>query len=169
MPVRLYAKVVLVVICVVFLLINVRTNYEYLKGHVYEISNRYQGPLDYLIPFIKNKYTNTDDLVIATNYEETSYMYYLNAKVIVGFVGNNLEQDSQTMPDIIVYRNAHRIFMPIFSSFFEKKPYDRISFPVADANANNVPELNWKPPFQHQFRTQNVWDESAKIEMYVRK
>jgi len=125
--------------------------------------------LDYLIPFIKDKYSKTDDLVIATNYEETSYMYYLNAKVIVGYAGNNLEQDSQAMPDIIVYRSSHRIFIPIFANFFEKQPYDRISFPVADSKTNNIPELNWQPPFHHQFRTKNVSDELDKIELFVRK
>ena len=39
--------------------------------------------LDYTIPFIKEKYPTSDTLVIAANYEETSYMYYLKSKVVV--------------------------------------------------------------------------------------
>ncbi len=169
LAVRPYYKDVLVVICVVFLFFNVSKNYEYLKGHVYEVYNQYRGPLDYLIPFIKENYKNTDVLVIATNYEETSFMYYLNAKVTVGFVGNNLEQDSKIVPDIIVYRKWHRIFLPVFRNFLEEQPYGRISFPVADYPVNNLPELNWAPPFEHQFRTEESEDEEEKVDIFVRK
>jgi hypothetical protein len=145
-------------------------NADYIKGHVYELFHQYRGPLDYLIPFIKEKYANTDNLVIATNYEETSFMYYLNAKVTIGFAGNNLEQDSQTLPDIIIYRKPHIIYTPIFSNFFAGHHYERISFPVADAGAaNNLPELNWMPPDQHYFRTVEAVDENEKVELHIRK
>jgi hypothetical protein len=144
-------------------------NADYITGHVYELFHQYQGPLDYLIPFIKEKYTNTDNLVIATNYEETSYMYYLNAKVTIGFVGNNLEQDSQTVPDIIVYRKPQLIFTPTFPNLFANQRYERISFPVADSPANNLPELNWMPPVQHQFQTVETNDENEKVEIQIRK
>jgi hypothetical protein len=151
-----------------FLFFNGIKNYEYIKGHMYELSHQYRGPLDYLIPSIKDNYTDTDNLVIATNYEETSFMYYLNAKVTVGFVGNNLAEDAQTVPDIIVFRKWHRIFVPIFTNFLQQHSYGRISFPVADYPANNLPELNWAPPVQHQFRTGETSDEQAKVDMYVR-
>ena len=166
--VRPYYKGVLVAICLVSLFFNVSKNYEYLKGHVYEMYHQYRGPLDYLIPFIKQEYMKTDDLVIATNKEETSYMYYLNAKVTIGFVGNNLEQDSQIVPDIIVYRQWRQNFMPVFRTFLENQRYGRISFPVADFPVNNLPELNWAPLFKHQFRTRESEDEEKKVDVFVR-
>jgi hypothetical protein len=164
-----YAAESLAVVVVGFVMFNIIQNANYLKGHLYEISNQYQGPLDYVIPYIRDNYPDPENLVIATNYEETSFMYYLNAKVIVGYVGNNLEEDARMRPDIIVYRKLWMNFEEVFRNFLEQQAHERISFPVMDYSVNNIPELNWRPPFHHRFRTLVTEDEQGKTDMYVRK
>jgi hypothetical protein len=166
-PGLIYYKTALLIACSGFMIANIANNREYLQGHVYELSHPYQGPLDYLIPFIKKNFANTKNLVIATNYEETSFMYYLDAKVTVGFVGNNLDQDARIQPDIIVFRKGWDNHSEIFNEFLKNRPYERISFPVFDYAVNNIPELNFSPSLEHQFRTLNVEDEREKVDMYV--
>ena len=51
-------------------------------------------------------------------------MYYLNATVTVGYVGNNLEQDSLIIPDVIVYRKAWGNFGTLFSIFLALGRYN---------------------------------------------
>jgi len=151
-----------------FVLYNISNNREYIEGHAYELFHQNKGPLDYVIPFIKEKYTTTDNLVIATNYEETSFMYYLNAKVTVGFVGNNLEQDALIIPDVIVYRKTWGNFEKLFSSFLATGRYSRMDFPAVDYPINNLPELNWSPPWVHRFHTEETGDERMKLDIYLR-
>jgi hypothetical protein len=139
-----------------FVLMNIVTNRDVLEGHMHELVHQYRGPLDFIIPHIKENIKDHKDLVIATNYEEASFMYYLDAKVIVGYAGNNLEEDSRMLPDAIVYRKEWGNFRGVFESFLSQRPYRRIAFPVADSPVNNIPELNWFPPYTHQFRTQNA-------------
>ena len=165
---RVFPKGALIFVFMVSVLYNISTNMENIKGHVYEISHPYRGPLDYVIPFIKEKYRDTDNLVIATNYEETSFMYYLNSKVIIGFVGNNLQQDALTIPDVIVYRKSWGAFEKIFSSFLMTGRYSRMVFPVVDYPTNNIPELNWAPPFVHRFGTEDADDVRGAVDIYLR-
>lgn len=163
-----YYKVILLIIFAGFILTNISRNTEQLKGHIYELSHQYKGPLDYLIPFIKETYRDTDNLVIATNYEETSFMYYLNSKIIIGFVGNNLAQDILEVPDIIIYRKGWGNFKDIFLSFVLKQRYQRISFPVFDNQVNNIPETNSLFVIPHRFNTSHTEDESMKVDIYLR-
>jgi hypothetical protein len=165
-PASVYCKRALIIIFMGFFVFNISTNEDNIEGHVYELSHQYKGPLDYVIPFIKENFTRTDSLVIATNYEETSFMYYLDAKVIVGFVGNNLEEDSRLIPDVIAFRKAWPNFRELFSAFLERAQYKRISFPGIDYPTNNIPELNWSPPFVHRFRTVETENEILKVEIY---
>ncbi|HVP81234.1 MAG TPA: hypothetical protein VMV04_25365 [Thermodesulfobacteriota bacterium] len=165
-----YYKIILLIVFTGFILTNVVMNIDYIRGHVYELSHQYKGPLDYVIPFIKENYKDTDELVIAANYEETSFMYYLGSKVIIGYVGNNLEEDTRVVPDIIVYRKGlgdlHR---RIFLDFFGRHSYRRISFPVLDYKVNNIPELNISELVEHQFRTVYTRDERMKTDMYLKR
>jgi hypothetical protein len=165
-----YYIVLLLVGFIGLISVNVSRNIEYMEGHVYELFHQYKGPLDYLIPFIKEKYGETDKLVIATNYEETSFMYYLDSKVIIGYVGNNLEQDIQMVPDIVIFRKGWRNLDPrIFINFLSRYSYQRIFFPVVDYKVNNIPELNLSPEYQHQFRTLNTNDESIKVDIFLKR
>ena len=129
----------------------------------------YKGPLDYTIPYIKEKYRESDKLIIAANYEETSYMYYLKSKVVIGFVGNNLKEDMKTQPHILSYRKIWGNFADIFQDYMHKARYEGIVLPVYDNPVNNIPELNFIPAFNHQFKTipaNNVHDATV---LFVRR
>lgn len=164
-----YYKGALIFLCTGFVVFNIATNAEVLKGHVYEVLHPYRGPLDYVIPFVEEEFDATDSLVIATNYEETSFMYYLDAEVIVGLLGNNLKEDAAKIPDIIVYRKAvSRDFADVFSAFFTRAQYGRILFPVVDRPPNNTPELNCPSSFAHRFRTEETANNGEKVAIYLR-
>ncbi|MEP6795815.1 MAG: hypothetical protein ABJB16_15920 [Saprospiraceae bacterium] len=144
-------------------------NGDYISGHVYELMHPYKGPLDYTIPFLKEKYPASDTLVIAANYEETSYMYYLKSKVIIGFTGNNLSADSILVPHVIAYRKTWSNYGSIFNKYLQITPFDAQTFPVKDIPVNNIPELNFKPAFNHHFRMQLPADDKDQTYLFLRK
>lgn len=158
----LYCKRALIVVFAGFVFLNISSNIRNIKGHVYELTNQYKGPLDYAIPFIKNNYKDTEHLVIATNYEETSFMYYLGSKVIIGYVGNNLAADRQEHPDIIVYRKSNDYFLEEFIRYEMHYKYTTMAFPVVDSWANNLPE-----PDLHRFRTEETNDQESRLDIWL--
>lgn len=159
----------ILVILITFTLSNVFSNSKFISGHITELFNIYRGPLDETIPAIKAKYGKTDTLVIASNYEETSYMYYLGAKVTVGFIGNNLEDDAKVVPYVMAYRKPWGNFTEIFQNFMRNNIYIRESYSVYDNPVNNIPELNFMPAFNHKFATQMANSEQEKVELYFKK
>ncbi len=142
---------------------------EDISGHVYELTHPYKGPLDYTIPYLKEKYPSSDTLVIAANYEETSYMYYLKSKVIIGFTGNNLSADSIIVPHVIAYRKTWGNYGSIFNKYLKVAPFDAQKFPVKDIPVNNIPELNFKPAFNHHFRMQLPDSDIDQTYLFIRK
>ncbi len=141
-----------------------------ISGHIYEMTNQYKGPLDYTIPYIKANYPNTENLIIATNYEETSFMYYLKSKVVVGFVGNNLPEDTLAQPDIISYRlSLGSFFDKVFNGYLNKAAYRRVSFPVKDIPLNNIPELNFdRTVFNHYFKTAVPENDGKQVSLLIK-
>ena len=138
-----------------------------MAGHLYEITHQYRGPLDFVIPYIIREYKNTEDLVIATNYEEGAYIYYLGSKTILGYTGANLEEDIKLTPDIIIFRRrfAYTNDPKIFDGLAGKGgEYMKVSFPVFDYNVNNIPEPGW-----HLFATPAQTTEENRLNIYVRK
>jgi uncharacterized membrane protein YuzA (DUF378 family) len=161
-----YCKGLLIFIFTGFVLYNLSTNVENIRGHIYELTHQYKGPLDYVIPYIKEKYATPDKLVIATNYEETSLMYYLDAKVTYGYVLNNFAQDQLLVPDIIIFREGWPESPQPFVFYLNSFPYTRITFPVINSPVNNIPELNCQ--IKHRFRTEEPVNERAKMDIYLR-
>ncbi len=147
--------------------VNVSANSKNISGHVTELFTQYKGPLDYTIPFIKEKYKKTDTLVIASNYEETSYMYYLKSKVIIGFIGNNWDEDINIKPHILAYRKPWGNHIEAFQGFMRFNPYFRESFPINDNPVNNIPELNFLPAFNHKFETVLPESEQSRTDLYI--
>jgi hypothetical protein len=139
-----------------------------LKGHVYEMTHQYKGPLDYTIPYIKEKFPRADTLIIAANYEEHAYMYYLDSKVIVGFVGNNIEEDARLTPDIIAYRKPWQNFVNVFNSYLQKAAYEPVMFPVVDVLVNNIPEVNLMPALNHKFKTVQTENPQEATYLYIK-
>ena len=158
--------IILFLICI--LLITNRFNkIEHIKNYIYELSHQYQGPLDFAIPYIKSQYDDPEQLIIATNYEECAYMYYLGSKVIVGCVGNNLEEDYKMRPDIIIFRKKWGYNPRMFDIFFQNGTWKKISFPVFDYPVNNIPELDgWLP---HLYKTIIAENDDDRLDIYLRQ
>jgi hypothetical protein len=145
-------------------------NLPYLGGHIYEMEHQYKGPLDYAIPYIKSNYDKPEDLTIATNYEETSFMYYLHSKVIVGYVGNNLQEDTSCKPQIIFFRESKGSpFVDVFDYLSRKAVYNRINFQAKDIPLNNSPELNFYiPEYNHYFKSVITENNDDNVRMDIR-
>ena len=147
---------------------SVIRNSKDISGHLSEMSQPYKGPLDFVIPYIQEKYPRTDTLVIATNYEESSFMYYLNSKVIVGYIGNNLDEDRKMNPHILSFRKTWNKYPEIFNEFAGRNQYEKKSFPVYDNPVNNIPELNFLPAFNHLYETKPHTNEADAADLFLR-
>jgi len=140
------------------------------KGHLYELTHRYYGPLDFAIPYIQEKFKDPSKIIIATNYEENSYMYYLDSKTIIGYVGNNLKEDEKLEPDVIINRkffDFDKGYTDIFDTFFSKNKYQKKNFPIFDYPFNNIPELNFTP--SHLFETKFTEKDAEKLYIYLKE
>lgn len=144
-------------------------NLDIIKGHIYELNHIYEGPLDHTIRFIKTKYKNPADLIIATNYEETSYMYYLKCKVIGGYVGNNLAEDSAMNPDLISWRTHWGNNSDLFQHFILKNKYYVKSFRVKNTATNTIPEFNSIPELTHSFKTQIPKNNEEAAQIWIKE
>jgi len=151
---------------------SVLNNKEFISGHCYEITHRYKGCVDYVVEYIRKNVRHPEDLIISTNYEETSFMYYLKSKVIIGFVRNNLKDDLQYQPDIVIYRKGWKWQrdQKIFLSQLQKTEYIPIYLPITDYYVNNIPELSEdKLANRHQFKTLIPDSSDDQLVMFVRK
>lgn len=123
-----------------------------LNSYHYQLTHQYKGPLDYIIPYIKNNYKNPQNLVIATNYEENTYMYYLGSKTTIGYIGNNIENDLKFPPDIIIIRKCWPDNRRYLNQLLNENKYKKVIFPIGDTPTNNIPEIS-SYPFSHQFKS----------------
>jgi hypothetical protein len=124
-----------------------------LRGRAAEIATPVVGPLDVAIPYLLARYQRPAELVIATNYEDPAYMYYLGSRVIVGFNATALARDLAETPDIVIPRRPrHRSAL---LRFLQSGDYERRSFPVYNTVTNQVPSLSpWTPGLDvHRFAT----------------
>lgn len=138
----------------------------HVKEYIYQITHPLKGPLDFIIPYIRDNYRNPENIIVATNYEELCYVYYLNCKVILGGVNKNYEEDMKLQPDIIVYRKAWGQNSVPYVQLRQRARYKRVAFPVYDSNANNVAEMD--PPINHQFRTRWTEKDKQKSDIFIR-
>jgi hypothetical protein len=124
------------------------------RGRIFEITNRFQGPLDFVIPYLLEQYDRPDELVIATNYEDPVFMYYLGSHVTVGYYGANLPDDLEVQPDVIVPRPWDRN-LPALWTLAERANYQIRQFPVQNLMTNNIPALSPRNPagLVHFFET----------------
>jgi len=138
------------------------------KSYFYELTHQYKGPLDFAIPYIKKTFLSHEDLVIATNYEEFSFMYYLDCKVIIGQGGHNLSEDIKLKPDIIISRKGWRsVFPEEMDLLLKNSRYQKVSFPVYDYRVNNIPELYY--PIFHLFKTRFAENPDEALDIYIKQ
>ena len=161
-----FAKIIFGGALIFVFTINSEIKINFFKNYLYQITHQYKGPLDYLIPYIKENYKNTDTLVVATNYEELSYVYFLNCKVTIGYINKNIKEDMNYQPDIIIFRKKWGHNPYYFNQLIQKAQYKRISFPVFDYPVNDIAELEFG--IQHQFKTNFAQNESDKTDILVR-
>jgi hypothetical protein len=138
------------------------------KGHVYELTHQYEGPLDKVIPYIKERFEHPEKLIIATNYEETSFMYYLRSKVIIGYVGNNLAEDTKIMPDIISWRKEWPDHNGLLKNMIINNDFNRKGFNVKSSLTNTIPEFNYGSILEHQFKTQIPTSREDETDIWVK-
>ncbi|MCC6933045.1 MAG: hypothetical protein IT292_07305 [Deltaproteobacteria bacterium] len=161
-------KLVVVVMLVGMLGWNSWVRKWQVNDYIYEMFHQYKGPLDYVIPYIKENFKNSEELVIATNYEEGAYMYYLKSQAIVGYMGARLKEHASLYPDIIVFRKRGAFVHPsVFQSFLDRGRYKRVYFPVVDYLVNNIPDVG-VCVVSHKFRTMPSNDWRTQLEIFVR-
>lgn len=133
-------------------------------GHVYELTHPYLGPVDYLISYLQKQYVNSEKLVIATNYEEYSLMYYLDAKVVVGYVGNNLNEDQDVVPDIVIKRLGRPNNVTVLDEMLSRTSYQKTVLDVWDYPVNNLPEGTLV--LRHLYKIPKTNDSRLKLTLY---
>lgn len=153
----------LIVTAAIPLLLSARN----ITGHVREIITPYKGTVDYTVSYIREHYPDPSKLVIATNYEEQSLMFYLGSRVTVGQVLNNLAEDLTYQPDVIIPRASSMTrSLPYLEELRRKAIYRMVTFPIADYKVNNIPDLS-HPSINHQFTRLPVGEEGPMV-IYVR-
>jgi hypothetical protein len=166
-PFRIPAKAVIIFIISATFVIDGLGKMEPIQNHIYEIFHQYQGPLDFIIPYLKFHYKEPKDLVIATNYEEYSYMYYLGSKTIIGYDYINLEEDLKSQPDVIVFRKKYTEAADLFNLLLRKSRYRRVSFPCFDYPYNNISDLYVKF-YPHLFKTKLAENNEQRVDIYIK-
>lgn len=143
------------------------SRFDLLKGHIYELFHQYKGPIDYLVFYLKEKYQDSERLIIATNYEEPSLMYYLGSKVTIGFLGNSLDEDLKIQPDIIIIRKGWFDNQKPLLSLLGETSYKKITFRILDYPVNNIPEFTFRAP--HLFKTFLTDNSVQALEIFIKK
>jgi hypothetical protein len=115
------------------------------RGRLHEIRHVYRGPLDFLVPYLTERYPQLEDLTIATNYEDPSLRYYLGSRVIVGWFNPHLEHDLTLDPDVIVPRPGGKNLRAL-RLLASRGSFDAERLSVQNLHANNVPFL---APWNH--------------------
>ena len=87
--------------------------------------------------------------------------------MVVGFVGNNIEEDANADPDIVIMRKGRDNFVEILQAFVDNGDYEKVSFPIYDYHVNNIPELTI--PLKHLYKTKFSESENEQLEIYVKK
>jgi hypothetical protein len=165
-----FARISFVQLAMLLCLLDVMANGFHIPDYIYQLWHPYRGPLDYYIPALKERFPDSENIVLATNYEELSYEYYLGCKVILGYQNRFetfTEQElQQSIPDAIIIRPFWKQDMQPYEYFLQHAAYEKVTFPVADWPINNMADLNFF--MTHQFRTNVTDNENEKAYMYLK-
>jgi len=142
-----------------------------LRGYLAELRTPVRGPLDFVIPHLLASTPQPQELVIATNYEEQVFMYYLGARTIVGSALNNLLADRELVPDVVIPRRRWPRGLRELGLFLRRGEWDEQRFPVRDVHFNQVPALSRSRfiPDPHRFETPATEDPEAQLVIYWRR
>ncbi len=125
-----------------------------LRGRVAELREPYRGPLDHVIPYLVERYPNPAELVVATNYEDFAFMFYLRATTVFGYYSPERERDLAFVPDVIFPR-PWPVNLRALEHLASQGSYVPREFPVANTRVNNLPELSPRNQAElvHRFRS----------------
>lgn len=165
-PLLKYSSIIIIAITLVIIGINT-DKYSYLNKYWHQLKIPLKGPLDVTIPYILTNYHYPEKLTIATDYETTSYMFYLGSKVTIGYTKNNFFEDLNTKPDIIIYRKYLLQDPSIFNIFLRGDKYQQILFPLFDSPTNDLPQLEFTKITQHRFKTKYTKNEQEMVQLFV--
>jgi hypothetical protein len=94
-----------------------------------------------VIPYLAEKHPDPSKLVIATNYEEPAFMFYLGSRVTVGFYAPDLERDLALPADVIVPR-PWPDQLGALRRLAADGQFEPHAFPVGNLRWNNTPSLS---------------------------
>ena len=139
-------------------------------GRVAELRDPVRGPLDFAIPFLEERYRDTRELVIATNYESYPLMLYLDSHVIVGLSGADLKRDLEERHDVVIPRKSWSRHLNVLAGLLRQGRFERHDFPVRDDPYNTIPELGRWPsvPVSHRFQTAWAESEGEGLQIFLR-
>lgn len=142
-----------------------------LRGRLGELQTPVRGPLDFVIPQLLASTSRPQELVVATNYEEQVFMYYLGARTIVGTTLNNLLADRELLPDVVVPRRHWPRSLHELGPFLRQGEWEELRFPVRDVHFNQIPALSRSRfvPDPHHFETPATDDPDAQLVIYWRR
>jgi hypothetical protein len=143
---------------------------EDLRGRLAEIAHPYRGPLDFAIARLAEITPRPAELVIATNYANHPFMYYLGSHVIVGTNLNNIVREQSLDPDVVIPRRRWPRGQRELRAFLARGGYESETLPVRDVHFNNVPALSRSRsmPDVHRFRTPTPDDDHPGLEIFRR-
>jgi hypothetical protein len=143
---------------------------EDIRGRLAEIANPYRGPLDFAIAHLAETTPRPAELVIATNYANHPFMYYLGSHVIVGTNLNNIVRERSLEPDVVILRRRWPRGQRELRAFLARGGYESEILPVRDVHFNNIPALSLSrsTPDIHRFRTPVPEGDEARLEIFRR-
>jgi len=160
------SEIIFTPVIIVFLLTSAFM-IDSLIGHWYELNHRYLGVLDYVIPYLKSSFKDTDGISIETLHEQTSYIYYLGSSVLSGY--NDNKPVVRQNPDVIVPDNFHvdLDYLRNIRNVIDNSGYKKVSFEVSYYPANNIPEFSFS--LRHLFRTKLADSDSDREIIFIKK
>jgi hypothetical protein len=162
------SREIVVYILGISFLLSLVNKADLMKDHLYELTHKYRGPLDYIIYFIKDNFKNPENLTIATNHEVTVYMYYLDSKIYTDY-NDKSEAYKSSKPDLIIPRKymVPEPFVEKVNELLNEGGYKKLSFPIYDYPANNIPELSIS--LHHLFETKFASNDSERVDLYIKE
>ncbi|OGM09095.1 hypothetical protein A2159_01375 [Candidatus Woesebacteria bacterium RBG_13_34_9] len=152
------------IIFLLFILTQI-TNFDNLKGHIYELTHKYEGPMDKVIFYIKDKYPHPENISIFTPIEQTELIYYLNSKVLCDDSINCYKDP----PDIFIPRNylSSKDLWKRYDNYIKEARYSKITLDIRDYPVNNIPEFSLT--LRHLYKTPFESDPNYQLYLYVKE
>jgi len=152
---------------VVFILFAIAQaiNFDNLTGHIYELTHKYEGPIDKEIAYIRNIYPDPENLTIYTNIEQLPLIYYLNSKVMC----DESSECYDDPPDIFIPRRyaLSETWSKRYNEYLSEVSYEKVGLSILDYPVNNIPEFSLT--LRHLYKTPLETDPNRMLYLFVKK